>query len=284
MVSHPMVPTYDSLINPTFQALRILGGSGNVDEILQKVSEIAKLTDEQLSIAHKDDGGRIEVEYRLAWVRTYLKKYGILENSSRGVWSITPKGRNLSQVDPKDVMTYVRSLKTTLDTADITDIEPPTESEPEVKWADKVLELLLKMDPSAFERFCQRLLREAGFTQVNVTGKTGDGGIDGTGIIRINGFISFPVVFQCKRYQGSVTASQVRDFRGAMIGRADKGLIITTGTFTKDAVKEATRDGAPVIDLVDGDQLPMRLKDLRLGIQTETVERVTVIESWFSTV
>ncbi|WP_255408990.1 restriction endonuclease [Caulobacter sp. BP25] len=119
------------------------------------------------------------------------------------------------------------------------------------------------------------LLREAGFSKVEVTGKTGDGGIDGTGVLRMN-LLSFQVVFQCKRWQGSVGAPTVRDFRGAMVGRADKGLILTTGTSTAEARKEAVRDGAPAIDLVDGEMLCDLLRQHRLGVRVEMVERVTV--------
>ena len=141
---------------------------------------------------------------------------------------------------------------------------------------------MLSLSPDAFERLTQRLLRESGFIQVQVTGKSGDGGIDGVGIARINGFLSFHVLFQCKRYQGSVTASQIRDFRGAMQGRTDKGLVVTTGTFTRDAIKEATRDGAPPIDLIDGEQLVHRLKDLKLGVHIKMIESVEVDLDWFT--
>jgi len=145
------------------------------------------------------------------------------------------------------------------------------------------MELLLDMDPAAFERLIQRLLRESGFIQVEVTGRSGDGGIDGKGIMRLAGLLSFHVVFQCKRYRGSVGSAQVRDFRGAMVGRADKGLLITTGNFTKDAIREATRDGAPPIDLVDGDQLVEKLRELSLGIHTKRieVEKIVVDPAWF---
>ena len=156
----------------------------------------------------------------------------------------------------------------------------------EMSWRDELLNALLKMDPSAFERLVQRLLRESGFIQVEVTGQSGDGGIDGKGIMRLGGLLSFHVIFQCKRYKGSVTVSQVRDFRGAMVGRADKGLLITTGNFTKDAVREATRDGAPAIDLIDGDLLIDKLKELELGVQTKKieVEQITIDENWFSSI
>jgi restriction system protein len=147
-------------------------------------------------------------------------------------------------------------------------------------WKDRLLELLRGLPPDAFERLAQRMLREAGFVKVEVTGRSGDGGIDGIGVLRVN-LLSFQVLFQCKRYQGSVSASAIRDFRGAMIGRSDKGLVITTGAFTSDARKEATRDGAPAIDLIDGDQLCDLLKDLQLGVQTAMVEQVSVQPEWF---
>ena len=143
---------------------------------------------------------------------------------------------------------------------------------------------LLEMPPDAFERLCQRLLRESGFIQVEVTGRSGDGGIDGHGIVRLAGLISFPVIFQCKRYRNTISSSIVRDFRGAMVGRADKGLIITTGSFTRDATLEATRDGAPPIDLIDGEQLIDKLKDLGLGVATKQVEVVEVNTEWFAAI
>lgn len=138
------------------------------------------------------------------------------------------------------------------------------------------------MPPSAFERLAQRLLRESGFVQVEVTGRSNDGGIDGTGILRLNGLLSFHVIFQCKRWQGPVGPAIVREFRGAMAGRADKGLIITTSNFTKEALKEATREGAAAIDLVDGTQLVEMLKTFGLGVNVRQVEDVTIDDSWFA--
>jgi len=154
--------------------------------------------------------------------------------------------------------------------------------EEEQEWRSKLHHILTKeLHADTFERLAQRILRESGFISVEITGRTGDGGIDGKGIARIHGFMSFHVIFQCKKYQGSVSAGAIRDFRGAMVGRADKGLFITTGTFTPAAIKEATRDGAPPIDLVDGDQLAEKLRELGLGVRREMVEKVTVDEEWF---
>lgn len=280
------VPTYDRLMNPTLQALRILGGSGTIEEIYNKVTELVGLTNEQLNILHDPErGGQTEVEYRLGWTRTYLKKYGILENSSRGIWALTAEGRQLDKVDVGAVKRYVQDESRQRKPSTNAEILP----EPlvtELSWQDELLGILLKMESKAFERLIQRLLRESGFIQVEVTGQSGDGGIDGKGIMRLAGLLSFHVIFQCKRYSGSVGAGQVRDFRGAMVGRADKGLLVTTGNFTKDAVKEATRDGAPAIDLVDGEQLVNKLKELNLGVQTKKVEveQILLDSNWFATI
>lgn len=277
------IPPYDQLFNPTIQALQALGGSGTIEEIAIKVAEIMNLSDEQVELIHNPEkGNQTQLEYRLAWSRTYLKKCGILENSSRGVWALTPLGRQKGKVDPVIVKRTVQGqLKSSQPPSIPTGEQPDTE----IFWRDKALETLLQMDPFAFERLAQRLLRESGFIQVEVTGRSGDGGIDGKGIMRLGGLLSFHVIFQCKRYRGTVTASQVRDFRGAMVGRADKGLLITTGNFTKDAVREATRDGAPAIDLIDGDLLVDKLKELEMGIHTRqvVVEQVDIDTEWFLT-
>ncbi len=283
--SNKDLPTFDQFIKPLLQALIDLGGSGSIEEINEKVYAITELSEDQLQIPHGDDG-RTEVEYRLAWTRTYLKKAGLLENSSRGVWALTISDVVVSDVDTDQIVKSYREAsrpKSSLKTKDSDDLEDETEEEVEVKenWKERLLNTLYGISPSAFERLSQRLLRESGFFQVEVTGKSGDGGIDGKGIVRVSGLLSFHVFFQCKRYKGSVTPSQIRDFRGAMQGRADKGLVITTGTFTRDAIKEATRDGAPPIDLIDGETLCDKLKELRLGVNTIVTETIEIRDEWF---
>ena len=272
-------PTYETMMNPTLQALRDLGGSATIEELYNRVVEIMELSDEQLEVIHDPErGSQTEIEYRLAWTRSYLKRYGLIENSTRGVWALTPKGRQTDRINPKAVSRYWREQR-----KEEKAIEQEADTEGgEITWRDDILRTLLDMTPEAFERLIQRMLREAGFIQVQVTGRSGDGGIDGKGIMRVGGLLSFHVIFQCKRYKGSVSASHVRDFRGAMVGRADKGLLITTGNFTKDAVQEATRDGAPAIDLIDGELLVDKLKELELGVSTEIVEveQVSVDHDW----
>lgn len=292
MNTYNQIPQYHELMNPLLEALHELGGSGSIEEIAQKVSELSNLPEDLFNIPHNPEkSSQTEIEYRLAWARTYLKKYGLLENSERGVWLIVPEKRNIKFVDPHEVVKKVRAehkkQKQTTDKeksveSEDSDIELSEESE---LWRSTLHHVLINdMTPDGFERLAKRILRESGFLQVEVTGRTGDGGIDGKGIMRLSGLLSFPVIFQCKKYQRSVSASEIRDFRGAMIGRADKGLFITTGTFTRDAIREATRDGAPPIDLVDGDQLADKLKELGLGIKREMVEKITVDPEWFKTI
>ena len=283
----PIVPVYQRLMWPTLKALKAMGGSASNEELLAKVIEIENIPESVAAIIHKDHR-QTKLNYNLAWARTYLKRVGALDNSTRGVWSITTEGEKLSEKDVEGVpatvrrQDYDRRLEEGEDEPD--NLNEAGSSIDELQsWKDALIDGMRKMDPSAFERLAQRLLREAGFIKVEVTGRSGDGGIDGIGVLRLN-LLSFQVLFQCKRYQGSVTAGEVRNFRGAMIGRSDKGLIITTGTFTADAKREANRDGAPPIDLIDGDLLCDLLKQLNLGVRTELVEKVVVETSWFAAV
>ena len=284
-------PKYEQFFNPLLKALHALGGSATIPELVEKVIDIMNLPQEAVDVAHK--GGRSTVvEYRLAWARTYLKKVALLENSERGVWSLTAKGQKTTQVNAKQVQRTVRQMVTTARSeaqAPQDQIATDTngaavdadDEDTRTTWQTKLLDVPRSMPPDAFERLCQRLLRESGFIQVEVTGKSGDGGIDGHGIIRLAGLLSFPVIFQAKRYAGSVGSAEVRNLRGAMVGRAEKGLFITTGTFTNSARAEATRDGAPPIDLVDGEDLATKLKELKLGVTTALVESVSIDTTWF---
>jgi restriction system protein len=265
-----------------------MGGSATNEELLSKVIELENYAPEVQAVQHTDNR-QTKLNYNLGWSKTYLKKDGAIQNSNRGVWSLTKSGEQLTAMDVAGVPSRVRKqvaddkrarelpLSEESPAANL-EVEEIESTEPH--WKDQLLTVLRAVAPDAFERLAQRLLREAGFLKVEVTGRSGDGGIDGIGVLRVN-LLSFQVLFQCKRYQGSVGAGALRDFRGAMVGRSDKGIFITTGTFTPDAKREATRDGAPAIDLIDGDQLCDLLKRLKLGVRTEMVEKMTVEPGWF---
>jgi restriction system protein len=275
------VPTYDQLNYPSLEALRALGGSATIAEHLDKLIQLQGFDEDVINRPHGNTS-RSELEYRLAWSRTALRRAGLIENSSRGVWSITPAGEMIGEPGVSRLIGELREQDRAAHRA--RGLDAPVETEQpdseSLDWTDHLLAKLRSMHPTAFEKLSQRLLRESGFSKVEVTGRTGDGGIDGTGILQLN-LISFPVLFQCKRYERAVTPSEIRDFRGAMMGRTDKGLFITTGSFSSAARAEATRDGAPSIELIDGQHLTEHLKRLSLGVRTELVEQVQVLDEWF---
>lgn len=273
-------------MRPTLVVLDRIGGSASLDEINDTVVEMLSLSQAALDLQYASGAGAI-IPDRLSWARSHLKAAGFLASGGRGVWLLADEGRQAMSL-AEDVL-RARVAKSVKAQAEARKKARPVEDElpagdPDAEildWRDELLRTLWAMHPSAFERLSQRLLRESGFVKVEVTGRSGDGGIDGTGILQLS-LMSFHVLFQCKRYQGSVGAGAVRDFRGAMMGRTDKGLIVTTGTFSPDARREATRDGAPPIDLIDGEALCEKLKDLSLGVQTRLVEKVTVDPDWFA--
>jgi len=291
------IPTRLDLMYPVLVAVRNLGGSATRSEILEKVPEIAGITDEQLAVVfpevHTRLQGKSKVLVNINWAFSYLKAIDALNNSRRGVWSITQKGLDYLEVDRADEALKSaynassrkrRKARVGSEAESVGGDEALTEGEDDggEDWKDNLLDVLKSMEPSAFERLSMRLVKEAGFRNVEVLGKSGDGGIDGVGVYKVS-LVSFPTYFQCKRYTGSVPSRAVRDFRGAMAGRGDKGILITTGTFTSEAKAEAVRDGAPPVDLIDGDELCELLREYEIGVrvQERTVKDITVDQSFF---
>lgn len=290
MLTKDDIRSYDEFFSQVLAALKELGGSGTNQEIYSKVIDLDNITDEKLDVLH-NDGPMTVIEYRLRWTQTYLKKDGAIDNVGRGLWAITERGRGFTSSDIDGIKARVNAQykkdrqekKFESSASENLDDESLDEVEDEITWNTRLLTVLKQMDPYGFERLSQRLLREYGFVKVTVTSKSNDRGIDGMGVLRMN-LVSFQVMFQCKRYSGTVSPSAIRDFRGAMQGRCDKGLIITTGTFTAEARREAVRDGAPTIDLIDGDALCDLLKEKGLGISVKLVEKVEINESFFDSI
>ena len=259
---------------PIVEVLRELGGSGRPAEVTDLVIDRMNIPESEQEVTNKNGGSRIRNQ--VAWARFYMVKAGLLSSSQRGVWGLTDKGSDATMDedfvlslfrDAHQQFTQERKARKAAEpdvAEDDTDVDSVDSSD---DYKASLLSTLKALSPEGFERICQRLLREFGFQQVTVTGKSGDGGIDGHGILQINPLVSFKVLFQCKRYAGSVAVSAVRDFRGAIQGRADKGIVLTTGNFTTDAKREAIRDGATPIELVDGDKLVGMFEDLSLGLR-----------------
>lgn len=268
MVTKSSVPKYGKLISVTYLALKKLGGSGKNDEINEKASELLNLSDEILEIPHLNSTSLSEVNYRLAWARTILKKYGAISNSLRSVWSINPNFSNIEEVDGDSIYKEHNKNKGNKERSkEIDDSENLDDLPEEVRpWRKKLYDILFNMNPYAFERLTQRVLRESGFTQVEVTKKSGDGGIDGIGKLKINGIFSFNIAFQCKRYKGVVGAPDIRDFRGSLTTNIEKGVFITTGSFSKAAIEEASSPGKQQIDLIDGEEFIDKLAEFGIGV------------------
>lgn len=285
--------TYKELIVPTYEALLELGGSGTNDEICAQVIKAMNLPDDIVDEPHLGNINQTELEYQLAWARTYLKNFGVIVNSGRSVWAIAPDYTAKVELNTKEIVAYTvnRNIQRRLNATVTTEVQDnePNDADPsndyeeypdEIKpWRQKLSEILQNMDPYGFERLTQRLLRECGFSQVEVTKKSGDGGIDGTGKLKINGIFSFNVAFQCKRYKGAVSAGDIRDFRGSLTTDIEKGVLITTGTFTKAAKDEASNPGKQQIDLIDGEEFINKIAEYGIGVRE--VKTYEVDEKFF---
>jgi len=261
---------------PILDALRGLGGSGTPDEVTGRIASDLKLSDDLQN--ELLSSGESRFRNQVAWARFYLVREGLLDSSKRGVWSLTPLGRTTQLSREQSHQIFLKYVKIFQELRKAKAANPQPEPEqvaeesgvPETGYRPHVLEIMRSLPAPGFEQLCQAILREAGFNEVVVTGRSGDQGIDGHGTLQVNPLVSFRVLFQCKRYRESVSASHVRDFRGAMAGRADKGIIITTGTFTAEARREGSRDGVPPIELLDGDKLVDMLESLELGLKPVT--------------
>lgn len=267
---------FTTYINPLLTVLKGLGGSARSAEAKAAVASHLNLSDAVLE--ERLPSGSSRYENQVSWARYYLVQSGYIDSSRRGVWALTEKGRNTPALSQSAIASLVQSVvaewRASRSDQDGESLEVATETrspdEPVGNASTTLLDMLRVLPAAGFERLCQRLLREAGFEQVIVTGRSGDGGIDGTGLLEVNPFVSFKILFQCKRYAGAVGPSMVRDLRGAMMGRADKGIIITTGSFTAESKREAIRDGVPPIELVDGEKLVALFEKLELGLTPRT--------------
>ena len=267
---------YKNLLQPLYDSLYELGGTGSNDEILDKVIQRCNFDSSIIDLSHLGSTTQSELQYNLAWARTYLKKYGVIENIGRSLWALkNPYNKEHVDLNVQEIVAFMSKKapkpKTSSETkrpiSIVESTEENVEGEAEAGWRKELSDILQHMDPYGFERLSQRLLRECGFNNVNVTRKSGDGGIDGTGILKINGIFSFNVAFQCKRYNDKVGAAEIRDFRGSLTTDIEKGVFITTGRFSQAARNEAVASGKQQIDLLDGDDFIDKLVEYKIGVE-----------------
>lgn len=276
------LPGYRELRCHALKVIRELSMPASNADIDTAVADAFALTPGQRQIPH-GEGSQTELAYRIAWARSGLVAAGAIEHVSKALWSLTPAGREMDCTDIERARKeYLQKIKADKQFSSSMDtLGSGDESEPD-DWRHAVRDQLLAMSPDAFERLSGRLLEAAGFDEVQVTGKVADGGIDAVGVYRPSGLISFRTSVQCKRWQGSVGRDRVQAFQGASMPRSDRGIIITTGTFTAEAKAQAQAPGAFPVELVDGVQLAELLKQYKLGVRTTTVEVVTLDHSFFA--
>jgi len=237
---------FSRYLGPVLDALRELGGSGRPKEVQDRVAKNLNISDKIREETLKN--GALKWDNQVAWARQYLVYAGLIDNSKKGVWVLTPSGHKTTLTDKQgheiflnQVAIYQKSKRDKVTEKNIEKVENNTitESKKEVT----LLEILKTITPIGFEHLCQRLLREIGFENVEITQRSHDEGIDGYGTLKLNQLISLKIIFQCKRYRKTVSREKIGDFRNAVLGRAENGIIITTGTFSSDAKREANRDG-----------------------------------------
>ena len=277
-----------SFCKPILRILREMGGAAHRKEVVRHIVEERKFTDADMT--EGTSSGKPKIEHKIAWAKQSLVTAGYLSGTSpRGIWQLTQKGLevDLDAFDPDQFVREVNDInrkrkqqqaQTEFETETVELPEDDSEL-PGEQYRAQLLDILRKLDPAQFEKICGRLLTEIGFEDVEITQRSHDDGIDGIGLVKVNALVKIPVLFQFKRYAGTVGPNAVRDFRGTMQGRAENGAIITTGTFTLAAGKEATREGVSTIDLVDGDALVDLFVEHKLGVTP--VETYEVDEAFF---
>jgi restriction system protein len=263
---------FTKYLGPVLDALRELGGSGRPNEVQNRVAKKLNIPDKIREETLKN--GSLKWDNQIAWARQYLVYEGLIDNSNRGVWVLTPLGHKTTLNEKQGheiflkhvaLLQKARKEKTSEQAIEKDVIEKVSENK--IEKQPTLLEVLKTISPIGFEYLCQRLLREIGFENVEVTQRSHDEGIDGFGTLKLNRLISLKIIFQCKRYKKTVSREKIGDFRNAVIGRAEKGIMITTGTFSEDAKREANRDGVIPIELIDGERLVELFEELELGVK-----------------
>jgi restriction system protein len=281
-------------MGPILDCLRELGGSARPRQVCDWIANKYSIPDEQREATLKSGAERFPNQ--VAWARQYLVWEGLLDGSKRGEWTLTKAGAKtrLQEEDGRslfkkwvEIHALARrsasqeskprtagKVKSEIPPDEVAEAVERSESErpPDEIEEHELLSVIQGLPPEGFERLCKRLLFEWGFADIEVTGKSHDGGVDGVGVLQLNPFVSFQIAFQCKRYRGSVSRAEVASFRGsAKADRADKLILITTGHFTREAIQEANGGGALPVRLVDGEELVSLFQRKNLGVRRREV-------------
>ncbi len=256
-----MLPKQSDIEIPLLRTLAEMGGRGVPRDIYPRVRQFfPSVTD--ADVAETLVSGGNKWANRIQWVRQHLISRGEVESAGHGVWAITEKGRaRLGAVEKE------RSAPAPATSFNLEELA----EEYSAAFHDKVLQKLQDLTPQQFERFANALLEAYGFSEMHVTGKAGDGGIDGSGKLRV-GLATMDVAFQCKRWQGMVGRPEIDKFRGAISGEFQQGIFFTTSDFSGPARDASIKKGAVPIVLLNGDSIVRLMVEKGLGVKRRPVE------------
>lgn len=271
-------PAFVQWLGPLLDALRERGGSATAKEAVDAVARLCRVPPSQRE--ETTSSGMERFANQVYWARQYLVWAGLIESGVRGVWALTAQGLSTHldleqalELFAREHRRHAAAKRTTTGVPALADVAGADDAEQsdEDDEFERFIAVLRSLSPGGFERLCLRLLRVAGFDRLEVTGRSNDGGIDGVGVLQVNDLVSFNVVFQCKKWTSSVPPKEIRDLRGAMAGRSDKAIFLTTSHFTQNAKDEAVRPGTDPVELVDGEKLYEMFKKYELGLKPRTV-------------
>lgn len=268
------------------KALQDFGGPTKSSLVKEKASEYSFFTDSDRE--RKSPNGKSQLDFRLQWAMSNLKKAGLLHSPKRGIWDLTQLGKEVN-LNNFDVWDDVYAISTTLWeearsqklaqkeqnqtslTTQSVDEDTITDSDDAELWREQLLTKLQEMNPYKFEELIVNLMRKIGI-RMETTSKSNDSGIDGIGYLRTPELMTYKIVLQTKRFStGQVTGPDISNFAGTISGHnADRGIFVTTSSYTKDAISRS-RQGANLITLVDGDELVDLLLEYEMGVSEKTI-------------
>jgi len=249
------------------------GGKARPQDVYAKVAQhFSQLTAEDLERHLESSPSINKWQNHVQWARQKLIVKGELDGSVRGVWKLTDLGKKRIEVTPTpSPVPPPKPEEITLQ-----DLLESHESAVRARLADK----LRNLDPTDFEVFSKDLLQALGFAEVKVTQRSRDGGIDGFGKLR-QGIVKIDAAFQCKRWQGVVPRPEIDRFRGAISGKFDQGIFLTTSSFSQEALDASIRPGAVPIIMVDGEKMLELMIQNGIGVLRRPLQLLDIDEDFF---
>lgn len=255
-------------------ALRQMDGIAKAAAVKEAV--VATMAEQHVRVDETQlQSGQTKYLNDMQWARMYLVNAELLEPvavAGHGVWKLTDKGWQVRLDAQTALDIYNATAKKTKKVTDTTPA-PDDDGQPELiqSWEAQLKNILTSLPHEGFERLCAQIMTKNGLHATKVTGQSGDGGIDGEGLMALDksGLVSVRVAWQCKRFkEGPIRAGMIRDFRGALDHATNHGIVFATCAFTADAVQDAAMPGKKLIRLVDLKALIDMLGEMELGVKT----------------